>query len=129
MKKETEEWMRIAVEDFQSAKYLLEKFLFRMVCYHSQQAFEKLAKAILVENNVDIPQTHNLIDLNNAIRRLGYTPPVSAEDVVFMNAIYLSDYPFYEGSLLQREPNEKEAEKALEIAKNLTIWSREKLAF
>lgn len=56
MKKETEEWIKIAVEDFQSAKHLLEKSLFRMVCYHSQQAVEKLAKAILVQHDIDIPR-------------------------------------------------------------------------
>ena len=53
MKKEAEGWIRIAVEEYQSARYLLEKSLFRMACYHSQQAVEKILKAILVEHEVE----------------------------------------------------------------------------
>jgi HEPN domain-containing protein len=83
MKKETEEWIRIAIEDFQAAKYLLEKSLYRMVCYHAQQTVEKLPKAILVERDIDIPRTHNLLDLNNAIRRLGYNAPLLMKTLSF----------------------------------------------
>lgn len=127
MKKETEEWIKIAVEDFQSAKHLLEKSLFRMVCYHSQQAVEKLAKAILVQHDIDIPRTHNLLDLNNAVRRLGYDSPLSDEDAVFLNSIYRSRYPFDTGLLPYGEPTQEDAEKALEIAKSIMKWFREKL--
>jgi HEPN domain-containing protein len=35
MRKEAEEWLRIASEDFDSAEALMERKLFRMVCYHS----------------------------------------------------------------------------------------------
>jgi len=52
MRKEAEGWVKIAIEEFQSAKYLLEKSIPRMVCYHSQQAVEKILKAILVEHEV-----------------------------------------------------------------------------
>lgn len=40
MKRETEEWIKIAEEDFQAAKHLLERSLLRMVCYHAQQSVE-----------------------------------------------------------------------------------------
>ncbi|MFI5294296.1 MAG: HEPN domain-containing protein [Thermodesulfovibrionales bacterium] len=129
MKKETEEWIRIAIEDFQSAKYLLEKSLYRMVCYHAQQTVEKLSKAILVQHDIDIPRTHNLLDLNNAIKKLGYNVPLSDEDTVFLNSIYRSRYPFDAGLLPHGEPTEKDAEKALDIAKQMTAWSREILQF
>jgi HEPN domain-containing protein len=35
MRKETEEWFRIASEDLESADALMERKLFRMVCYHA----------------------------------------------------------------------------------------------
>lgn len=63
MKKETQEWMRIAGEDLEAAKYLLERGLHRMVCYHAQQAVEKLLKAVLVEIQGEAPRTHNILDL------------------------------------------------------------------
>ena len=58
MKRETTEWLRISREDLQSAAYLFEKRLFRMVCYHAQQTVEKIFKAVLVENKIDIPKVH-----------------------------------------------------------------------
>lgn len=125
MKKESEEWFKIAVEDFQSAGYLLEKSLFRMVCYHSQQTVEKIAKAILVQHDVDIPRTHNLLDLNNAIRRLGYDSPLSDEDAVFPNSIYRARYPSHAGLLPYGEPTREDAEKANEIAKSIMKWFKE----
>lgn len=33
------------------------------VCYHSQQAIEKLMKALLVQRNIEPPHTHNLVRL------------------------------------------------------------------
>ncbi|MDI6802129.1 MAG: HEPN domain-containing protein [Thermodesulfovibrionales bacterium] len=51
MKRETEEWLKIAEEDFQAAEHLFEISLFRMVCYHAQQSVEKGLKAILTEKN------------------------------------------------------------------------------
>jgi HEPN domain-containing protein len=41
MRRETEEWLKLANEDLQSAEYLFEKKLFRMVCFHAQQSVEK----------------------------------------------------------------------------------------
>jgi len=42
MKKETEEWLKIAFEDYDAAKCLFERELYRMVCYHCQQAVENI---------------------------------------------------------------------------------------
>jgi len=47
MRKEAEAWLAIAAEELQSAEYLAEKKLFRMVCYHAQQSVEKTLKALL----------------------------------------------------------------------------------
>ncbi len=47
MKRETQEWVKIAEEDLESAECLFAKGLYRMVCYHAQQAVEKFPKATL----------------------------------------------------------------------------------
>jgi hypothetical protein len=73
MRRETEEWLKLANEDLQSAEYLFEKRLFRMVCYHAQQAVEKVLKSLFGENEIEIPRIHNLLDLNNSARKLGHT--------------------------------------------------------
>jgi len=87
MRKEAEQWLKIAKEELQSAEYLFEKRRFRMVCYHSQQAVEKVLKSLLSEHEVDVPRVHNLLDLNNAIKRLGYESGLTDEEVIFLNSI------------------------------------------
>jgi HEPN domain-containing protein len=72
MRRETEEWLRIAYEEYQSANVLLKEDLYRMVCYHAQQTVEKMLKAMLTEHEVDFSRTHNLLDLKNAANTLGY---------------------------------------------------------
>lgn len=125
MKRETTEWLRISREDLQSAAYLFEKKLFRMVCYHAQQTVEKIFKAVLVENEIDIPKVHNLLDLNNAIRRLGYETNLTNEEAIFLNSIYRWRYPPDLGLLPLGEPTEMDAEKALRIAGAMNDWSKD----
>ena len=78
--------------------------------------------SILVQHDIDIARTHNLLDLNNAIKKLGYNTPLSDEDTVFLHSIYRSRYPFDAGTLPYGEPTEKDAEKAVDIAKQMTTW-------
>ena len=84
MRKEAEGWAKIANEEFQSAKYLFEKSLFRMVCYHSQQDVEKILKAILVEHEVEVPFTHNLIAerININVKKLPESKQIEVLDFV-----------------------------------------------
>ena len=57
-------WILKAMEDFNVAKYLMslpeEKILAGAVCFHSQQAVEKLLKAYLVRHEIDFEKTHDL---------------------------------------------------------------------
>lgn len=117
MKKETEEWLKIALEDYESAKYLHKKRLYRMVCYHSQQMVEKILKSILIEREVDFARTHNILDLRNAVMQFGYIINLSDEDAVFLNSIYRSRYPSDLGLLPSGEPKKEDAQRALNIAK------------
>lgn len=93
MRRESEEWLSIAKEELQSAEHLFEIRLFRMVCYHAQQAVEKVLKSLMAEHEVEIPRTHNLLDLKNAVRSLGYEADLTDEDAIFLNSIYRTRYP------------------------------------
>lgn len=117
MKKETEEWIKIALEEYKSALCLFNERLYRMVCYHAQQSVEKVLKAVLIENNVDVARTHNIIDLKNSITKIGYAIELSSEDAIFLNSIYRSRYPANIGLLPLGEPTKEDAEKAISIAK------------
>ncbi len=117
MRKEAEAWLKISAEDLQSAEVLFERRLFRMACYHAQQSVEKVLKALLADREVDFPRTHNILDLNNAIKKLGHSAFLSDEDAVFLNSIYRARYPSEAGLLPLGDPLEKDAAQALKIAK------------
>jgi HEPN domain-containing protein len=78
MRKEAEVWLKISAEDLESAEILSDRKLFRPACYHAQQSVEKCLKALIVNRNIEIPRTHNILDLNNAAKKLGY--PVNVTD-------------------------------------------------
>jgi len=87
-----------------------------MVCYHAQQAVEKILKAILTEKKIEFSRTHNVLDLSNAVKEIGYESPLSEEDAVFLNSVYRARYPAALGLLPTGEPTKKDAERALHSA-------------
>jgi HEPN domain-containing protein len=90
-----------------------------MVCYHAQQTVEKILKAILTERDVDFARTHNILDLRNAAKLLGYEIELTDEDSVFLNSIYRSRYPSDLGLIPLGEPKKKDAKKAICIAQKM----------
>lgn len=60
------EWIAKAEGDYRVAEYELAKPtdpVFDAICYHSQQCIEKLIKAILIQDGVSPPFTHDLVAL------------------------------------------------------------------
>jgi HEPN domain-containing protein len=125
MRKEAEAWLKISAEDLQSAEVLFERKLFRMACYHAQQCIEKIMKALLADHEINFPRTHNLLDLNNTIKKLGYPALINDEDAVFLNSIYRARYPSEAGLLPFGEPLEQDAVRALRTAKEAAGWVKE----
>lgn len=125
MKKETKEWTKIAIEELQAAEYLFERSLYRMVCYHAQQAVEKILKAILTEHETEFSRTHNILDLRNAVEGIGYKIPIIDEDAIFLNSVYRARYPSDLGLLPSGEPTREDANKALTVAKGMVNWFKD----
>jgi len=62
----TREWLDKADSDLATARRELrvrKNPNYDAVCFHAQQSVEKTLKAVLQENNVNIPKTHQLMDL------------------------------------------------------------------
>lgn len=59
---ETLNRLQYAQEDLYAAETMLgiESIPPRIICFHSQQAAEKVLKAVLVYENLDVPRTHDL---------------------------------------------------------------------
>jgi len=73
------EWLEMASMDLAAAEYLLgmRPVPVEIICYHCEQAAEKLLKGVLVQNNVEPPKTHDLVrlcklccDVNNKFETL-----------------------------------------------------------
>lgn len=62
----TREWIEKAEGDFATSGREIrarKQPNYDAACFHAQQSAEKYLKAVLQENEVPIPRTHNLIDL------------------------------------------------------------------
>jgi len=76
MRPETEEWIKRAEADFLSMTREMNAATdvnYDLVCFLAQQAVEKYLKALLCENSVPFPKTHDLNELAALLpQRLGY---------------------------------------------------------
>jgi HEPN domain-containing protein len=58
-----EEWYRFAKMDYETAIYLYDTMYpmpYEIVCYHCQQATEKLLKGLMVKYGIELRKTHDL---------------------------------------------------------------------
>ena len=67
MDKEYIEWIKYAENDILTAETMknISKPPMEIVCYHCQQAAEKILKAFLVLNDEPVTKTHDLVFLNS----------------------------------------------------------------
>jgi hypothetical protein len=66
---EPRQWPRFAVSDLLLAQSRPEGVLLEQLCFHAQQAAEKAIKAVLIQQAIGFPRTHNL-----AVWPMGSTP-------------------------------------------------------
>ncbi len=116
MKSETKLWLNYADENFQSAKVLLDSFLFNPSLQNSQQAIEKYLKAYFIENGLKLQKTHSIFSLVEVIKTEDVFIDISEDDIDLIDSIYMtSKYPF--GSVLPDfEPNEDICKRCIDIA-------------
>lgn len=57
------EWLDFAEMDYRSARFLMQMrpVPLEIICYHCEQAAEKMLKGFLVYHDVDVPKHSNLI--------------------------------------------------------------------
>ncbi|MCI0585566.1 MAG: HEPN domain-containing protein [Planctomycetes bacterium] len=108
-------WRRKAAEELRAAEALLRigDPPYALVCFHAQQAAEKVLKGWLVSRGLEPPRTHDLLllallaaDLDPRFREIGeLSAPLTP---LAVGPRYPGDFP---------EPGEREALQALERAK------------
>jgi HEPN domain-containing protein len=120
MKQITNEWIEAASTDLESIGYLLQnERLTGHVAFHSQQAIEKVLKAIIEENGDRVPKVHSLSKLFSNCASL---IDIQYEDdlVIALDSLYLeSRYPGEFGLLPQGKPTLEQARQFYEFAKEI----------
>ena len=96
-----------------------DAFLSNVVAFHSQQAIEKVFKAVMEEYEIGFIKTHDLVTLHNAVGGyIDYEPDLDL--LIQINEVYLaSRYPGHFGLLADGKPTIKEAETFYKTAKDI----------
>jgi len=117
----TDLWLKYARDDLSSASVLLREGIYNMVCFHSQQAVEKMLKSIIANFHKEIPRTHNLIRLLEICEELsGKKMAIDDENLIFLNDVYIdSRYPADFGLLPGGQSTKADAQKAYDSANEI----------
>jgi HEPN domain-containing protein len=121
MKNQVKDWMLLADKDLYAAEILLESEypLTNIVAFHCQQAIEKYLKAFLIEKEISILKTHDLIRLNGMtkeIQDLG----IDEKKLMIINEIYIeSRYPGEFGLMSDGMPSNEQAKEFIAYAKEV----------
>lgn len=117
-------WHEFAGEDLRMAELALREKLYNQVCFHCQQAAEKLIKGLLAEMGKAPPKSHRIADLL-AQAAIPSTSAVGTSSILLDRFYLATRYPdalppFGEHVL----PTEEDARKALEAVCALQEWVR-----
>lgn len=118
------EWLDFAAMDLESAQFLLDMrpVPVEIICYHCEQAAEKLLKAVLVAADIEPPKTHDLVQLCKKCAELD-----SAYEVLADACIELSPYGVQVRYPSNLDLNEDDMQYALTMCRRIDKVVREKL--
>jgi HEPN domain-containing protein len=128
MKKQVEDWLFLADNDLHAAEIIIkdEYPLTNIVAFHCQQVIEKYLKAYLIEKNVPIIKTHDLIKLNGMIKEIKDLG-IDEKKLIVINEVYIeSRYPGELGLLPDGMPTDEQAKEFIDYAQEIkTIITNE----
>jgi HEPN domain-containing protein len=123
MKKQVEDWMFLANNDLKTSEILIkdEYPLTNVIAFHCQQTIEKYLKAYLIEKDVPIIKTHDLIKLNGMVKEIKDLG-IDEKKLIVINEVYTeSRYPGELGLLPDGIPTDKQAKEFIDCAKEIKI--------
>jgi HEPN domain-containing protein len=121
MKKQVEDWILLAEKDFSAAEVIIkdDNLLTNIVVFHCQQTIEKYFKAYLIENDVQLIKTHDLIKLNGLIREIKDLG-IDEKKLIGINEVYIeSRYPGELGLLPDGMPTAEQTKEFIEYAREI----------
>jgi HEPN domain-containing protein len=120
MKPSTRQWLDFAKADLINCERIIEdEFLTAIVAFHSQQVVEKCFKAIIDNENLDIPRIHNLVRLYQVVE--GFLKnPIEIRELMALDSVYTSSrYPSDIGMIATGKPTLRDAQELYESAKSI----------
>ena len=121
MKKQAEDWIALADKDLYAAEIMIKEdySLTNIVAFHCQQAIEKYLKALLIENDIPLIRTHDLIRLNGMIKEVKDLD-IDEEKLIMINEVYSdSRYPGELGLMPDGALSDKQAKEFIEYVKEI----------
>ena len=94
MQEETSNWLKYSEENLEAAKVLFESNLYNPCLHNIQQSIEKALKSLFVEKSIPFKKTHNVLELNNLLKKNGVRIELTEDECDFIDSIYLpTKYP------------------------------------
>jgi len=121
MKRQVEDWIVLADKDLYAAEIMIKDdySLTNIVAFHCQQAIEKYLKAFLIENDVPLMRTHDLIRLNGMVKEIKDLD-IDEEKLIVINEVYIdSRYPGEIGLMQDGALTDKQAKEFIDCAKEV----------
>jgi len=121
MKKQVEDWVLLADKDLHAAELLFKDScpLTSIIAFHCQQTIEKYLKGFLIEKDVPLIKTHDLIKLNGMIKEIKDLG-IDENKLIIINKVYVdSRYPGGFGLMPDGAPTNKQAKEFIEFAKEV----------
>ncbi len=112
----TKEWLNASKDDLLTIEEIIDNpHLTHIVAFHAQQSVEKSMKAILEENEIDIPKIHKLLNLYN---KVSFALEDLDEDIMsILDGLYIeSRYPGDMGLLPHGKPSIDDAKVFYDFA-------------
>ena len=123
MNAEIMEWKRLADMDLVTAKHMFETYRpipVEIVCFHSQQAAEKMLKCFLVFHEIEPPKTHDLKSLIKMCIEIE-----SEYDTINKEAALLSEYAVLPRYPAEFDLDETDGERAIKSADKIVNYVNE----
>ncbi|MDR4508721.1 MAG: HEPN domain-containing protein [Candidatus Brocadiaceae bacterium] len=111
------DWHGSVLEDFRQAKYLSEGGFYKGACFSCQQAIEKIITWALLKKGWELEKIHNIRRLIAIAENFGIMIKLDDEEIDYIDSVYKGRYPGEEGLLPLGSPTQKDAKRALKIAK------------
>mgnify|MGYP005777457989 CR=1 FL=1 len=123
-----DEWIKYSKMDLAVAKRELyvdddeNAILTPIICFHAQQAVEKILKAFLVKNNIEFNKIHNL----ETLRKLSSTVDNEFNNIDFGNLNYYGVATRYPDGIMEM-PSVKVTKELYEKAKEIVDFTLKKM--